>query len=101
LEVAVCMRTFVLSAVGGLMGYLRFLFYAWVHEVMPWEYDYMGWMLHMGFYVLCGWLVGLVLKEWKNAGLRPVAVLSLGGVVVIIVATLFGLVVSSLSRVVR
>ena len=36
----------------------------------------MSWMLHMSFYVLCGGLVGLVLKEWNNAGCRPVGVLS-------------------------
>ncbi len=36
----------------------------------------------MSFYVLCGGLVGLV-KERKNAGRRPAAVLSLGCVVII------------------
>ncbi|WP_223197176.1 L-rhamnose/proton symporter RhaT, partial [Salmonella enterica] len=51
----------------------------------------MSWMLHMSFYVLCGGLVGLVLKEWKNAGLLPVAVLSLGCVVIIIAANIVGI----------
>lgn len=60
------------------MWYLQFFFYARGHASIPAQYDYMSWMLHMSFYVLCGGLVGLVLKEWNNAGRRPVGVLSLG-----------------------
>ncbi|EKQ2289583.1 rhamnose/proton symporter RhaT [Salmonella enterica] len=79
------------AALGGLMWYLQFFFYACGHARIPAQYDYMSWMLHMSFYVLCGGLVGLVLKEWKNAGRRPVAVLSLGCVVIIIAANIVGL----------
>ena len=81
----------LLSALGGLMWYLQFFFYAWGHASIPAQYDYMSWMLHMSFYVLCGGLVGLVLKEWTNAGRRPVGVLSLGCVVIIIAANIVGL----------
>lgn len=48
-------------------------------------------MLHMSFYVLCGGIVGLVLREWKAAGRRPVSVLSLGCVVIIVAANIVGL----------
>ncbi|MDR8340929.1 rhamnose/proton symporter RhaT, partial [Acinetobacter baumannii] len=78
-------------ALGGLMWYLQFFFYAWGHASIPAQYDYMSWMLHMSFYVLCGGVVGLVLKEWNNAGRRPVSVLSLGCVVIIIAANIVGL----------
>ena len=54
------------------MWYLQFFFYAWGHARIPAQYDYISWMLHMSFYVLCGGIVGLVLKEWNNAGRRPV-----------------------------
>ena len=81
----------LLSALGGLMWYLQFFFYAWGHASIPPQYDYISWMLHMSFYVLCGGLVGLVLKEWNNAGRRPVGVLSLGCVVIIIAANIVGL----------
>ena len=81
----------LLSALGGLMWYLQFFFYAWGHASIPAQYDYMSWMLHMSFYVLCGGLVGLILKEWNNAGRRPVGVLSLGCVVIIIAANIVGL----------
>ena len=81
----------LLSALGGLMWYLQFFFYAWGHASIPAQYDYMSWMLHMSFYVLCGGLVGLILREWNNAGRRPVGVLSLGCVVIIIAANIVGL----------
>jgi len=79
------------SALAGLMWYLQFFFYAWGHASIPAQYDYMSWMLHMSFYVLCGGMVGLILKEWNNAGRRPVGVLSLGCVVIIIAANIVGL----------
>ncbi|EPL9853956.1 L-rhamnose/proton symporter RhaT [Klebsiella pneumoniae] len=80
-----------MTLLGGLMWYLQFFFYAWGHASIPAQYDYMSWMLHMSFYVLCGGVVGLVLKEWNNAGRRPVSVLSLGCVVIIIAANIVGL----------
>ncbi|WMY74631.1 L-rhamnose/proton symporter RhaT [Buttiauxella selenatireducens] len=79
------------AALAGLMWYLQFFFYAWGHARIPAQYDYMSWMLHMSFYVLCGGLVGLIMKEWKSAGTRPVGVLSVGCVVIIIAANIVGL----------
>ena len=79
------------AALAGLMWYLQFFFYAWGHAKIPAQYDYMSWMLHMSFYVLCGGLVGLIMKEWKSAGTRPVGVLSAGCVVIIIAANIVGL----------
>lgn len=79
------------SALAGLMWYLQFFFYAWGHAKIPAQYDYMSWMLHMSFYVLCGGIVGLIMKEWSNAGRRPISVLSLGCVVIIVAANIVGL----------
>ena len=79
------------SALAGLMWYRQSFFYAWGHAKIPAQYDYMSWMLHMSFYVLCGGIVGLIMKEWSNAGRRPVSVLSLGCVVIIVAANIVGL----------
>ena len=79
------------AVLGGTMWYLQFFFYAWGHASIPAQYDYMSWMLHMSLYVLCGGLVGLLMKEWKSAGRRPVGVLSIGCVVIIIAANIVGL----------
>ncbi len=81
----------LLSALGGLMWYLHFFFYAWGHARIPAQYDSISWMLHKSCYVLCGGIVGLVLKEWNNAGRRPVTVLSLGCVVIIVAANIVGM----------
>ncbi len=37
----------------------------------------------MSFYVLCGGIVGLLLKEWKCSTKKPVAVLCIGCLVII------------------
>ena len=79
------------AVLGGTMWYLQFFFYAWGHAKIPPQYDFVSWMLHMSLYVLCGGLVGLLLKEWKSAGRRPVGVLSLGCLVIIIAANIVGL----------
>lgn len=84
-------KNIILSSLGGLMWYLQFFFYAWGHARIPLQYDYISWMLHMSFYVLCGGIVGLILKEWKSAGKHPVTVLSLGCVVIIIAANIVGI----------
>ncbi len=35
------------AALGGLMWYLQFFFYAWGYARIPAQYDYISWMLHM------------------------------------------------------
>ncbi len=79
------------SLLGGTMWYLQFFFYAWGHANIPEQYDFISWMLHMSFYVLCGGLVGLLLREWKNAGRRPVSVLCIGCLTIIVAANVVGL----------
>ena len=80
-----------LSLLGGTMWYLQFFFYAWGHARIPAQYDFVSWMLHMSFYVLCGGLVGLLLKEWSNVGRRPVRTLIVGCLVIILAANIVGL----------
>ncbi|EXU76933.1 L-rhamnose/proton symporter RhaT [Erwinia mallotivora] len=80
----------LLSLTGGTLWYLQFFFYAWGHARIPAQYDFISWMLHMSFYVLCGGLVGLILKEWKNVGRRPVCLLCGGCLVIILAANIVG-----------
>ncbi|WP_454877954.1 L-rhamnose/proton symporter RhaT [Serratia inhibens] len=79
------------SLLGGTLWYLQFFFYAWGHANIPVQYDFISWMLHMSFYVLCGGLVGLLLNEWRNAGRRPVRVLCIGCLTIIVAANVVGL----------
>ncbi|MEA9391599.1 L-rhamnose/proton symporter RhaT [Acerihabitans sp. TG2] len=83
------------SILGGVMWYLQFFFYAWGQANIPVQYHYVSWMLHMSFYVLCGGLVGLVLKEWLGVGKKPVRVLCIGALVIILAANIVGLGIAS------
>ncbi|TNH03660.1 L-rhamnose/proton symporter RhaT [Testudinibacter sp. TR-2022] len=79
------------AALGGIMWYFQFFFYAWGHANIPADYGFMSWMLHMSFYVLCGGIVGLILKEWKNTGTKPVRVLCIGCLIIVLAANIVGL----------
>lgn len=81
----------VFAILGGAMWYFQFFFYAWGHANIPVHYGFMSWMLHMSFYVLCGGIVGLLLKEWLGTGRKPVFVLCLGCLVIILAANVVGL----------
>jgi L-rhamnose-H+ transport protein len=80
-----------LAALGGIMWYLQMFFYSWGAANIPARLDYLNWMLHMSFYVLCGGLVGLAMGEWKGVGSRPVRLLWSGILVIIAAANLVGL----------
>lgn len=79
------------AILGGVMWYFQFFFYAWGHANIPSEYGYMSWMLHMSFYVLCGGIVGLVLKEWLGVGKRPVGILCIGILIIVLAANIVGM----------
>jgi L-rhamnose-H+ transport protein len=80
-----------LAAMGGIMWYLQFFFYAWGQANIPVRLSYVNWMLHMSGYVLFAGVVGLAMSEWKGVGKRPVRLLLLGMAVIILAANLVGL----------
>lgn len=88
---ALLLPNILLSMLGGAMWYFQFFFYAWGQANIPKQYDYMSWMLHMSFYVLCGGIVGLALREWKGVGRKPVNILIIGCLVIILAANVVGL----------
>ncbi|WJV54372.1 L-rhamnose/proton symporter RhaT [Pectobacteriaceae bacterium CE90] len=81
----------IFSILGGTMWYLQFFFYAWGQANIPANFAYISWMLHMSFYVLCGGIVGLLLKEWNGAGKHPRRVLIIGCLVIILAANVVGI----------
>ena len=85
------MRNGLLAAMGGIMWYLQFFFYAWGAANVPQRLFYVNWMLHMSMYVLCGGLVGLALGEWAGVGSKPLRLLWAGILVIIAAANLVGL----------
>jgi L-rhamnose-H+ transport protein len=80
-----------LAAMGGIMWYFQFFFYAWGAANIPANYAYVNWMLHMSGYVLFGGIVGLALGEWAGVGAKPVRLLWGGMLVIIAAANIVGL----------
>jgi L-rhamnose-H+ transport protein len=80
-----------LAAMGGIMWYLQFFFYAWGQANIPERLSYVNWMLHMSGYVLFAGFVGLALGEWAGVGSRPVRILWAGMIIIIAAANLVGL----------
>ena len=88
---SVLARNTATAALGGIMWYLQFFFYAWGASNIPQRLSYVNWTLHMSMYVLCGGLLGLVLGEWAGVGSRPIRLLWAGILVIIAAANLVGL----------
>ena len=87
----VLLRNGALAAIGGIMWYLQFFFYAWGQANIPERLAYVNWMLHMSGYVLCAGVVGLALGEWAGVGKRPIRILLVGMLLIIAAANLVGL----------
>lgn len=85
------LRNLALAAVGGLMWYLQFFFYAWGAANIAERLSYVNWMLHMSLYVLCGSVVGLGLGEWRGVRRRALIQLLTGIAIIIAAANLVGL----------
>lgn len=89
--VPVLLKNAGLAAMGGIMWYLQFFFYAWGQANIPERLSYVNWMLHMSGYVLFAGLIGLALSEWKGVGTKPVRILWAGMIIIILAANLVGL----------
>ncbi len=89
--VPILLKNAGLAAMGGIMWYLQFFFYAWGQANIPERLSYVNWMLHMSGYVLFAGLIGLALSEWKGVGTKPVRILWAGMIIIILAANLVGL----------
>lgn len=91
LSMSLVFKNIFWTVTGGCMWYLQFFFYAWGHAYIPKKYNYISWMLHMSFYVLCGGLVGYVMQEWKNVSSRTLGLLGTGCILIVIAANVVGI----------
>lgn len=60
---------FMLSAVAGSLWYLQFLFLGMANVRMG-EFEFAGWGIHMFMLIFVSFIVGLIMKEWKNVSRR-------------------------------
>jgi L-rhamnose-H+ transport protein len=77
---------YLLCGAAGTIWYLQFFFYGMGNTLMG-KFDFSSWTLHMASIMIFGTLWGLVLKEWKGAGVRT-HILNISGLVILVASTL-------------
>ena len=59
------LSNYLLAAFGGSLWYLQFFFYGLGHVRMG-DFKFASWVIHMSMLIFFSYIIGLVLKEWKN-----------------------------------
>ena len=67
-------RNFIWTAFGGSLWYFQFFFYGLGHVRMG-NFMFASWVIHMSMLIFFSYLVGLVMKEWKNVSRKTYATL--------------------------
>jgi len=70
------LRNYLLCALAGTTWYFQFFFYTMGESQMG-RYGFSSWTLHMASIIIFSSLWGIGFKEWKGAGIRAGALLSL------------------------
>ena len=70
------LRNYLLCALAGTTWYFQFFFYTMGESQMG-RYKFSSWTLHMASIIIFGTLWGIGFKEWKGAGIRAGALLTL------------------------
>lgn len=53
------------SALAGTLWFVQFLFYGLGHVQMG-NYRFISWVLHMSMLIFFSYIIGMIMKEWKN-----------------------------------
>lgn len=77
------LRNWLLSSLTGSLWCLQFFFYGLGHVKMG-EYQYASWVLHMSMLIFFSYIVGVIMKEWKNVKKQTYLILIIGLVVLIL-----------------
>lgn len=71
------------SALAGSMWFLQFFFYGLGHVNMG-KFQYVSWVLHMSMLIFFSYIIGVLMKEWKQVSIRTYALLIFALLVLII-----------------
>jgi len=77
------LRNWLLSSLTGMLWCLQFFFYGLGHVKMG-DYQFASWVLHMSMLIFFSYIVGVIMKEWKNVKKETYAILLVGLAVLII-----------------
>ena len=62
------------SALAGSMWFLQFFFYGLGHVNMG-KFQYASWVLHMSMLIFFSYIIGVLMKEWKQVSIRTYVLL--------------------------
>ncbi len=76
-------KNWMLSALTGTLWCMQFFFYGLGHVKMG-DYQFASWVLHMSMLIFFSYIVGVIMKEWKNVKKGTYTVLIIGLVILIL-----------------
>ena len=76
-------KNFTWSALAGSMWFMQFFFYGLGHVKMG-NFQFASWVLHMSMLIFFSYIIGVIMKEWKNVTKRTYLILILALLVLII-----------------
>lgn len=76
-------KNYLLSALAGSLWYFQFFFYGLAHVKMG-NFMFASWVIHMSMLIFFSYIVGVVMKEWKNVSRKTNATLVLALSILII-----------------
>lgn len=71
------MSNFAWSALAGTMWCFQFFFYGLGHVYMG-SFQFVSWVLHMSMLIFFSYIVGVVMKEWKQVSKKTYIILVIG-----------------------
>jgi L-rhamnose-H+ transport protein len=77
------LRNWLWSAFAGTLCAMQFFFYGLGHVKMG-NFQFASWVLHMSMLIFFSFLVGVLMKEWKNVKIKTYAVLIVGLLILIV-----------------
>ena len=82
-------RNYLFAALAGVIWYFQFFFYS-MGETQMGEYKFSSWTLHLASIIIFSSVWGLVLREWKGAGLKARRLLFAGLAILILSTVIVG-----------
>ena len=76
-------KNWLLSSLTGTLWCMQFFFYGLGHVNMG-DYQFASWVLHMSMLIFFSYIVGVIMKEWKNVKKQTYTILIVGLVILIL-----------------
>jgi L-rhamnose-H+ transport protein len=76
------LMNYLLAILSGSLWYMQFFFYGLAHVRMG-VFQFASWVIHMSMLIFFSYIVGIILKEWRQVSKKTYAVLILALVILI------------------